>query len=200
MNISSFLYFKFIDECFQNESSAVKDLELLQTHLKINFHKDITLQVSFPPLNKALPSDLSTNIQMVESKESTGSSMAEYKLLPSGSQGPEESILSKDEASTTNSTEMSSITSSCDAVNWKSMAEKFCEVLEEAVSIRVLSSPDLQSCKSHSSGCVSSDSTSCATLQTYPGADFVHGIAKVGLLFSGGVDSVVLAALVDRLG
>lgn len=129
--------------------------------------------------------------------------MAECKLLPSGSQGPEESILSKDETSTTNSTEMSSeatITSSCDAVNWKSMAEKFCEVLKEAVSIRVLSSPDLQSCKSHSSGCVSSDSTSCATLQTCPGADFVHGIAKVGLLFSGGVDSVVLAALVDRLG
>lgn len=80
-----------------------------------------------------------------------------------------------------------------------STAEEFLTVLQEAVSVRVRSAPDLASCRSHSGpGC--SATACCGMLQSSEGnVEMVYGKARVGVLYSGGVDSVVLAALVDRL-
>ena len=109
-------------------------------------------------------------------------------------------------------------------VDWDSTAEEFLTAMQEAVAVRVRSAPDLPSCWVHSSrpantarlspatcGGGPSDASygayagtvaaCCGTLHSSSdgSSDVLHGKAKIGVLYSGGVDSVVLAALVDRL-
>ena len=72
-----------------------------------------------------------------------------------------------------------------EGVSWEGLAKEFLAVLEAAVFRRVSVAPPPSTGGEQGEG----EGGECAVVQ---------GRARVGVLFSGGVDSVVLAALVDR--
>ena len=81
-------------------------------------------------------------------------------------------------------------------VDWKHLAEEFLEVLANSVDVRVHNAPSLPSCEVLGSIAAENEQTLSPSPVSSPVV--VLGRAKVGVLFSGGVDSMVLAALVDR--
>jgi hypothetical protein len=98
------------------------------------------------------------------------------------------------------------------ASSWGPTARDFLTVLQEAVSVRVHRAPNVASytdqggaadtaCDSdraNSRADTSGGAVSCCGMAD-DGEGVLYGKAKIGVLYSGGVDSVVLAALVDRL-
>ena len=78
----------------------------------------------------------------------------------------------------------------CD-VDLRTLAARFTEVLQKAVDVRVQRAPPI------STGADCSGESSSKASGTCTG-DVILGAARVAILFSGGVDSAVLAALADR--
>ena len=76
-----------------------------------------------------------------------------------------------------------------DDTSWSVVAAQFMEVLQKAVDVRVQRAPSVPVDQS------AGYARSCGTCSS--GAAAVGG-ARVAVLFSGGVDSAVLAALTDR--
>ena len=157
-------------------------------YLKVTVLKSNDLQVPFPALNELLPGP-SGSVGQVQGCSSQVYAL-EQTIVDSGSK-PED-------VTQTNLPAVASLGETT------SIAEQFLAVLEEAVSIRVRNASPLRSCQSHA-GMIASvgdgkESRTCSCIPPLPDdcASLVYGQAKIGLLFSGGVDSVVLAALVDR--
>lgn len=178
--------------CFQNEQSLTEEFKLLKTYIEIAAVKDAQLQVSFPPLNKSLPQEPKAALSI---QETTKSSVVQTPVSPEFGSFEGDGlrpICSK------HAEEASII----DSVDWRRIAEDFLMVLEEAVSVRVHNAPDTASCGSHFArqdiSVMRSEVDCCGVLQV-DGMELVRGKAKIGVLYSGGVDSAVLAALVDRL-
>lgn len=162
--------------------------EELSTFVHVTISRDTRLQVPFPSLNKALPSDDPSTCPPSTHK-------LEADLVDSSSDSAIRDITCQP-ASLCNDQQV--------GIDWKHNAEKLLAVLLEAVNVRVKSAPSLPSCQVHKpkflqSACSSQPSVllPCPALQC-TSTEPVYGCAKVGVLFSGGVDSVVLAALVDR--
>ena len=100
------------------------------------------------------------------------------------------------------------------AVDWRTLATQLITVLERAVHSRVDRAPYLPSVTVETRGASSANLERCGTeVDTVTGAvkshqspveglvvksKVVYGRARIAILFSGGVDSMVLAALVDR--
>lgn len=177
-----------VGKCFQHESPLVEELTSLSACVRITIRKDPQLQVPFPPLNKVLPSPSAQGLAECAVQELT---VTEHPRTSLKSGNPHEPR--------TDSLEILPET-----IDWKHSAERFLEILAGAVKVRVSNAPRLPSCQAHKSepeACSQLRVLPDSTLQpgSAPSTDMVFGKAKIGVLFSGGVDSVVLAALVDRL-
>ena len=111
------------------------------------------------------------------------------------------------------------------SVDWSALAKQLIAVLEKAIHARVARAPHLPSstqqasatCSSSLGGCRKSESESrilgmesrhaqceeqaaCGKELGAKEGDTIHGRARIAILFSGGVDSMLLAALTDRYG
>lgn len=75
-----------------------------------------------------------------------------------------------------------------DDADWSAVAARFMEVLQKAVAVRVQRAPNI------SVDCSGESARSCGACSS----DVIVGTARIAVLFSGGVDSAVLAALTDR--
>ncbi len=175
-------------------------MKLSKSHLKVTVRKSTELQVPFPALNKLLP-EASTSIQQepIKSQPNSSSTTLSEQAIRDQCTDADPNVSEGSRAETT-------LLTQAEIPAAASSAEQFLAALERAVSIRVRNASPLQSCQAHASmssapAAVSdgkAKSACCAALQPGISAQLVYGQAKIGLLFSGGVDSVVLAALVDR--
>ena len=173
-----------------------EDLRSLRTNYKIIIAKDDRLQVPFPSLNKLLPMNVPVAIN------ATPVVVQETNHLVD-TQTHSESCVSTDLV-----VERDVRISQLEAIDWEDLAEKFLDVLEEAVSIRVHNAPLLSPSVTSEIEPLSKEMCSDMTLVRgdsgqvdttgSSGTRVVVGQAKVAVLYSGGVDSAVLAALVDR--
>ena len=101
------------------------------------------------------------------------------------------------------------------SVDWSALAKQLITVLEKAIRARVARAPHLPSStqqalatsSSSLGGCRKSDSESQCEEQPVRGKELgakegdlvtIRGRARIAILFSGGVDSMLLAALTDR--
>lgn len=174
--------FVYSDQFYQSELAIRQEIGSLKSCLKTTLLKDDLFQAPFPILNKSIPLD------DVSATESTMSKEREVINAASCSVG----TASEDPCP-----------------EKKSIIEKFHRLLEEAVSVRVCNAPNIPShcdvdTRSEKLHCdrtkLISSAECCSEVQSTTTRDqvVVNGQAKVAILFSGGVDSAVLAALVDR--
>ena len=178
----------YIGECFQGELSIMERLKSFKTFFKVTLLKDIHLQVPFPSLNKVTPLEMtstdipSTLIAHNTDAKSIHTTRGEMHL----------DFYSRENIKGDSASKETNIVCEFD-IDWKCLAKKFLIILEEAVSVRIHNAPDLPAYKSHEVNI-----SYAYQMQYETGSQVVLGKAKIAILFSGGVDSVVLAALVDR--
>ena len=179
-----------IDDTFQSEEGIARELGSLDTRLSINVIRDKSPLVFFPPLNKS--TDLPHSEQSANTRGHSDSAIHRERILP-------EDVIKPPS--------YSSSTTYCDHV------ARMLDVLLSAVECRVSRAPPIahhrmvvsqQHCKTPavlaeeaaeremSQGCKTAESSAASC------DGVMHGSARVAVLFSGGVDSAVLAALVDR--
>ena len=222
------VYIPILVDCtFQSEEGIARELGSLETCLTISTIREASPQVFFPPLNKSVdeeslshtahPPNTDTNIDTAaEQSEVAGTAKTETSL-------PEHT----DEASTQNAERVEvlapshSIETATTAYTYDDCVARLLDVLQSAVHCRVSRAPTvaqrevvtqtpLHMTPALESGAVEEvdvqnmsgrenklccaqkiDSTPCGTV--------MRGSARVAILYSGGVDSAVLAALADRL-
>ena len=123
--------------------------------------------------------------------------------------GSDSRVVCKVEARKVDERGASSLDKFVNTVDWSSLAKQLITVLEKAIHSRVVRAPFLPSStsllQSQGASSVSFESRKIerTSSQEVSGADkgdvnVTHGRARIAILFSGGVDSVLLAALVDR--
>ena len=168
-----------VDQSYQNEATLTEDPQMRRTFLSVSLIKDERLQVPFPPLNKDLPPELDevmeVSVKMI--KGDTPSPLAGEE----GKQFPDE----LEPLGTIPKQRPCGEAVPPDAL----IVHEFLKVLEEAVMVRLRTAPWLPA---------NEDCASVAGKGPTAAAGVVSGRARVALLFSGGLDSAVMAALVDR--
>ena len=168
--------FSFSGETFQ-EKSNLQQLKELRTHLEVVVTEDCQLSMPFGRLNVEIPM-----APHAAEMETFGSSPSSDPFLLRNRDSKENS---EDSGGTSKeSSESSTVTCLEDTVG-SNLAQKFLDVLQAAVKVRVCNAP-LVSVLPRPEACALGES------------DVVMGMARVAVLFSGGVDSAVIAALVDR--
>ena len=189
------------DDYFQSEVSI---LSTLQTSLNITLAKNKMLQVPFPSLNKQLQATPSVLVA-VSDTETVVSKALVYPVTP------DEVVVSKapvhpvtpDEVAvskalvhpvTPDEVAISKAPVHPDEVNWYALAQQLIEVLQKAIKARVVRAPPIRELNS----VVAPSKASDVSTGVIGAAAGDQGNARVAILFSGGVDSVVLAALTDR--
>ena len=207
----------FPDGSFQTEAGIAEELSSLKTCLGIHKVDNVHLQVPFPPFNKTIPvqpnllttpTSKSKTAVVVEGTRHTLSDSIETETLCKSS---EEIKLDSNVVKGGNSSSFVSPVSSVSvsSVDWNTLAKQLITVLEKAIHSRIVRAPYLPSCRvvardvnsidlehrSHEeevAGCQNQ------TLVLEPKTEYIHGRARIAILFSGGVDSMLLAAIVDR--
>ena len=172
----------------------LEELKDLRTHLEVKLVKNGELAAPFPSLNKDISLGVSS-VETVNDKCCYGATPCpEISLDRDGLLNPHEAC--KGEADTSQSmhggesaviedhTSSDGTRFSSRAATCRDLPQEFLEVLQDAVKVRVCNSPQV----------------SCSHLceESEDGSEVVVSNARVAVLFSGGVDSAVLAALVDR--
>jgi len=207
----------FADVCFQGETGIIDQLSSLQSCLKFSVVKERHLQVPFSCLNKQLPppsctekcdlstvppiavdggpdstthdscddrtvhfSDGSTTVPVVHISECQGT-------MPV--RGSQDSVSSEKNAVCVCSSLVATMTAQ--ETDWHTLAQHLLSVLQQAIHSRVVRAPRVGHDPTPSQDTMSDCSVAATSV--------VQGSARVALLFSGGVDSVVMAALTDRL-
>ena len=210
------------DVCFQSETEIVDQLSSLKSCLHFSIVKERSLQVPFPKLNKQLPSTKNrdsnvvtplhsetqvTSTQCVASCEGRGT-VQDPTLSFHGSgclvcmdeKGSRQSV-SNEKATLPTTSPFIAMATVTQETDWNTLAQHLLSVLQQAIQSRVDRAPRVTHSVSQDTVTVGCDPPSGAGfVGCGPDiASVVQGAARVAILFSGGVDSVVLAALTDRL-
>ena len=175
------------DGSFQTEASIREELPSLKTCLKIHKVDNSHLQVPFPPLNKTLPAQhrfqptpaVGSEAVTLESTQ-TSTAMCTTVLVGDRTAHESGGGNNEDRGVATNPPSNMSLPT----VDWSTLAKQLIAVLEKAVRSRVVRAP-------YQPSSALDDAKSGVS-------KFTHGRARIAILFSGGVDSVLLAALADR--
>ena len=211
---------------FQSEEGIAHELGSLETYLTISSVRETSPQVFFPPLNKSVEEQ--SLLHSVHSPI-TNTSAATVQSEASGATRTETSLPEHtDEATTQNAEKVELLTPSHStetaSTTYDDYVTRLLDVLQSAVQCRVSRAPPViprQMVKHlHKTPVLDStaqggkeidvqntsgieNKTCCAQRGFEGGAScgtVMCGSARVAILFSGGVDSAVLAALADRLG
>ena len=218
----SLVLLSFTDVCFQGETGIIDQLSSLQSCLKFSVVKERHLQVPFPCLNKQLPPpsctekcDLSTVPPVDGGPDSTKHDSCDDRTVhfSDGStvevlqdptvpvvhtsecqgtlpvRGSQDSVSSEKNAVCVCSSLVATMTAQ--ETDWHTLAQHLLSVLQQAIHSRVVRAPRVGHDPTPSQDTMSDCSVAATSV--------VQGGARVALLFSGGVDSVVMAALTDRL-
>ena len=226
--LHSYIKFKSADSTFQTGSTIDEELTSLKICLKIHKVDNVHLQVPFPPLNKTLPPHQQQPVQHLEPLASSSEVAAVERAKTSEvetSASPKNTV--KEEAISSSSTregvnvrDNPSLKSS-PSIDWSTLAKQLIAVLEKAIYARVVRAPNLPSSTQEASVASSanfgnswkSEPESIFGMESRHGQpmeqpvcreelvgdlNIIHGRARIAILFSGGVDSMLLAALTDR--
>ena len=209
------------DVSFQIETGIGEELSTLKTNLNIHKIDQHHLQVPFPTLNKSLPVHQSlpqhSSPALGRSEATTGERTesdvySKEDATTTCTSGSDSRVVCKVEAGKVDERGGASLLDKfLNTFDWSSLAKQLITVLEKAVHSRVVRAPFLPShtslLQSQGASSVSFEGrkTERTSSQEASGADadkgdvnVIHGRARIAILFSGGVDSVLLAALVDR--
>ena len=209
-------YFFCSDTSFQTEAGIVEELSSLKTCLKCRKVDNFQLQVPFPPLNKLLP--VQPRLQTTPTNRSESAVAVERTSNTVSKEGVHESCIemsvNADEMEGDSMSFLESVVSTVSpvsvstSIDWNTLAKQLIAVLEKAVHSRVVRAPHLPSSTLETHGATGSvdfeergseAAQSGSQEESWKKAmEFVRGKARVAVLFSGGVDSVLLAALVDK--
>ena len=208
-------------ESFQTEARIREELSSLKTCFNVHRVDNAHLQVPFPPLNKTLPALDQIDSVSLDSDEIDIEKRTLSSNVPSTSGSTQDTALPRLDDQDEIATAMRGASLSHHmlhtlrpAVDWRALATQLITVLERAVHSRVDRAPYLPSVTVETQGASSANLERCDTeVETATGAvkshqspveglvvksKVVYGKARIAILFSGGVDSMVLAALVDR--
>ena len=204
----------FTDVCFQSETEIVDQLSPLKTCLHFSIVKERSLQVPFPRLNKLLPSAKNcdsnvvpllhsetqvTSTQCVASCEARATVQdptlslhgSEYRMCKD-EKGNQQSISSEKATMSVSSIASIAMATITPETDWNMLAQHLLSVLQQAIQSRIDRAPSV-------TPTVYQDTATVGCGPPLGAGSVVLGGARVAILFSGGVDSVVLAALTDRL-
>ena len=218
----------FTDVCFQGETGIIDQLSSLESCLKFSVVKERRLQVPFPCLNKQLPlpscadrCELSAVPSVtLDGRPEHGSCDDRAVQCSDGGtvealQDPSARIVHSSECQGTASMhergsqcsvpvsgEKNAVpvatspvaTTTAQETDWHTLAQHLLSVLQLAIHSRVVRAPRIRHDPTPSQATKSDLSVAGVAISTV-----VQGRARVAILFSGGVDSVVMAALTDRL-
>ena len=180
---------------FQSEQVIADELGSLTTCLTVTSIKEDNPAVSFPPINKSTevgspPHLFAPSIVPQEARKSSLESPAVVSLPGSSS-----NLLAGEGV----------LTSGSAVFPYEEQVSRFLAVLQDAVQRRVSRAPPVvqrtEATLSPAEGAELGDMTGgeAGTISSVGGAvGVLEGRARIAVLFSGGVDSAVLAALVDR--
>ena len=206
----------FPDGSFQTQAGIVEELSSLKTCLSIHKVDNFHLQVPFPPFNKTVPvqphlqttpTSKSKTTVAVEGTLSDSDFVESETLCKSYGEIKLDSDMVKGGISSSSVSPVSVV--SVSGVDWNTLAKQLIAVLQKAVHSRIVRAPHLPSYRveARDDSSVNVDHrrneeepTGCQNqaLVLVPKAEYIHGRARVAVLFSGGVDSILLAALVDK--
>ena len=215
------------DFCFQSETEIVDQLSSLKSCLHFSIVKEKSLQVPFPKLNRQLPSTKNCDSNVVTSLHSetqvTSTQCAAASeerdtvqdptlslhgsgcLVCMNEKGSRQSV-SSEKATLPTASPLSAMATVTQETDWNTLAQHLLSVLQQAIQSRVDRAPRVTHTVSQDTVTVccgppsGAGSVGCGPPSGSPDtASVVQGAARVAILFSGGVDSVVLAALTDRL-
>lgn len=216
-------YLTFVaDVCFQSETEIVDQLSSLKSCLHFSIVKEKILQVPFPKLNRQLPSTKNCDSNVVTSLHSetqvTSTQCAAASedrdtvqdptlsfhgsgcLVCMNEKGSRQSA-SSEKATLPTASPLSAMATVTQETDWNTLAQHLLSVLQQAIQSRVDRAPRVTHTISQDTVTVGCGPPSGAgSVGCGPNiGSIVQGAARVAILFSGGVDSVVLAALTDRL-
>jgi len=168
------------------EKSNLQELEELRTHFEVTVVEDCMLPMTpFGPLNKEMPMAPRPFVEMAVGKaEAYGStplvdsSGDSAKMAEEASEGRAKSDEGRESATVMR----------LGGVAGSDLAREFLDLLHAAVEVRVRNAPPVPVPPPRPEAHAASGD----------GSVVVMGVARVAVLFSGGVDSAVIAALVDR--
>lgn len=198
----------FLIECtFQSEQVITDELCSLKTCLTINSIKESHPVVFFPAIN------LSTNVELPHSLVlSCKDTLAPESTITENTVSTMDSSLSSDILQPVEEAHSCGSASVPATLPYQGHVARFLEVLQDAVRRRVCTAPPVAESRelkgSHPDRAKLGNLTQAeggtpttsseGELGVSSSDDVLRGHARVAILFSGGVDSAVLAALVDR--